>query len=438
VPSSDAAQSAPADDARIAGGETTEFSGGSVPFGYCPRVTSRTSLDVTHEDVAKLVALAAGHHEVPLHWRREFPDERIRGFAESTTLLLDVQVTAAEEVVCASAPDDTSYETSGFRAMYRRLELAVEFSTADGAVRGSFQAPFVMGATETGERYLFGGDRVSLDELQGTLDLGVDPEIVTDPKTLSVDITFSEQSVHGALTPWVILSGGGKPSWVPVSGTFPASDEGCEGGTGVPLDEPLESLGDTPRAAYELARARLPAQPLRAVWHEAYNPSSLLSWTELTLSAGAPTHACLIQQELSIYAPLRVESADGRLAIETAVSTRVGLQPAATGPASAVSYFSMSAPESWTQRTEFEANAGIRDLDLGTVDYAALRLFQEFRIESQVFDIEGDQLQGELSVRTWVNYHGSGFDPVYLDWCAGACEAYWCGLVGTNDGSSCP
>src|SRR5687768_2826634 len=132
---SGASQTVPSDRALVAGGETSEFSGGDVVADFCPVVTSRTILDLASQDVAPWVGFAQGHHEIPLRWRREFPDDRIRGFAEHTQLLLDVQVLAAEEVVCESAPGDTGYETAGYRSRLRRLELAVEFSSADGAVR---------------------------------------------------------------------------------------------------------------------------------------------------------------------------------------------------------------------------------------------------------------------------------------------------------------
>src|SRR5688572_12983475 len=74
------------DPLLLAGGQTSEFSGGDVAFGYCPQIESRTVLDLGREDVAKWVALAEGQHEISLRWQREFPDERVRGFQERTSL----------------------------------------------------------------------------------------------------------------------------------------------------------------------------------------------------------------------------------------------------------------------------------------------------------------------------------------------------------------
>jgi len=431
---SGASQSAPAENTLVAGGETSEFSGGNVVFGYCPNVTSRTSLDLARADVAELVALAAGHHEIPLRWRREFPDDRIRGFAERTSLVLDVQVIAAEDVLCESPRDDSNYETSGYRALLRRLELAVELSSADGAVRGAFQQPFVTAVAANGERELYGRERLPIGELEGTLELGVDPELVTESETLSVDITFAAPSAYGTLTPWVMLPGpyqmgGGRPSWVPVSGAFPAPGEGCEAGSSVPLDEPIDFLGDTPRAAYDLARARFPAQPLRAAWQDTWHDPSSLSWTELALSPGPATHACLNGRDLDVYASLRLESADGQVQMEPVVVARVGLQPAAAGQARTAHDFSLSASGRWTPRAELEAKAGIRDLDLGLADYGAVFLYQ-------TFNSEDDKLQGELSVRKWQDHLDSSLEHPVLLWCSGAgCERYWCSR--SDDGPSC-
>src|SRR6187399_738227 len=239
-----ASPSTSADSALIAGGETSEFSGGDVAYGYCPQVTSRTSLDPARADVAKLVALAQGQHEIPLRWRREFPDERVQGFEERTTLLLDVQVLGVEDVVCESEPNDTGYETSGYRALLRRLELAIEFSTADGAIRGAFQGPFVADI-EASAPYVFGGRRFPLDELEGTLELGVDPALTVESESLGIDLIFAEPSTQGVLSAWVSMRGfAGAASWIPLTGTAPAPSEGCEQGAAVPLDEPLDFLGD--------------------------------------------------------------------------------------------------------------------------------------------------------------------------------------------------
>jgi hypothetical protein len=436
VAEADPSQTTPAEPAQIAGGQTSEFSGGNVPYGYCPHVASRTSLDLARADVAALVALAAGQHEVPLRWRREFPDERIRGFEERTSLLLDVQVLAAEDVLCESVPGDTGYETAGYRQLLRRLELAVEFSTADGAVKGSFQQPFVASTSATGQRDLFGGERFPIDELEGALELGVDPGLQTESQTLTLWLTFNEQGASGEFMSVVMLPGpyridGSRPSWVPVRGTFPAPGEGCEAGPAIALDEPNDLVGDTPRAAYELARAPFPAQPLRAAWYDPRHEAGALTWTELTLRPGLATHACLNGRDVEVYAPLRLESADGLLVMEATVASRVYLQPALAGQARALHDFSMSGWDPWTPRAEFEAIAGMPDLDLGLAVYGSRTLFQ-------AFDLDAQRLQGALGVRKWENYEEISLERPVLNWCEGdGCEAYWCLFAAIADGAAC-
>jgi hypothetical protein len=119
--------------------------------------------------------------------------------------------------------------------------------------------------------------------------------------------------------------------------------------------------------------------------------------------------------------------------MEPVVVAQVGLQPAPAGQARTAHDFWMSGAGRWTPRAEFEAKAGIRDLDLGLADYGALTLYQ-------TFNLEDDKLQGELSVlsvRKWEDHLESSLEHPVLLWCAGVgCERYWCSR--TADGSPCP
>lgn len=420
--------------ALVAGGETSEFSGGNVVAGYCPHVESRTELELGRDEVARLVALAEGRHEIPLRWRREFPDERVRGFQERTSLLLDVRVIAAEDVVCVSSPGDTGYETSGYRERLRRLELSVELSTADGAVRAAFQRPFVSAADASGGRYLSGGEILPIDQLEGTLELGVDPGLEVASSTLSADIAFGEQGVSGALTPWIILPGpydigGGRPSWVPVQGAFPAPDEGCTFGSLVPLDEVSDVLGETPRAAYELARASLPAQPVTAAWENTSQWPATLTWTELSLRAGAATHACSDGNAVDVHASLSLESADGVVRAEYPAVANVSLRPARAGEPRSAADVSLSAGLRWAPPDEFEALAGIGELDLDLAEYGGLHVYQSF-------DVARGELRGALRVSQWENHVEASAEVPGLVWCAGpGCERYWCVRTSPDDGS---
>jgi hypothetical protein len=132
--STGSSQPARATSTSIAGGETSEFSGGSTPLGYCPVILSRTALDLARDDVTPWTDLAAGHHDVALRWRRAVPDDTIRGFDVDTRLSIDVVPVAAEELLCNNG--DYSYQPEGLeRWRSRRFDLAIELSTADGAIR---------------------------------------------------------------------------------------------------------------------------------------------------------------------------------------------------------------------------------------------------------------------------------------------------------------
>jgi hypothetical protein len=195
---------------------------------------------------------------------------------------------------------------------------------------------------------------------------------------------------------------------------FPAPDEGCNAGSRVPLDEVLNVLGDTPRAAYELGRSKLPAQPLLAEWEDT------LTQTELTLRSGAPTYACVDGDSVDVYTTVHIQSADGLVMMDHAAVANVQLQPAPAGQARLVSDIMLSGSVGWTQRVAFEALAGIKDLDLGLAEYGSLWF-------SQSFDVDGDALMGDLAVSKWENPASVRVERG-LRWCAGSgCELY--GLV---------
>jgi hypothetical protein len=333
-----------------------------------------------------------------------------------------------------SSPDDTGYETSGYRALLRRLELSVALSTADGAVRAAFQGPFVSAPDADGGRYLSGGETLPIDELEGTLQLGVDPELAVAESTMSVYVAFGEQGVSGALTPWIILPGpydigGGRPSWTPVSGVFPAPDEGCHVGAGISLDEIADGLGDTPRAAYDLARASLPAEHVTAAWEDASQWPPTLTWTELSLRPGAATHACSNGGTVDVYAPLGLESADGLLLAEYPVVANVSLRSARAGQPRSATDITLSVASGWALPADFQATAGIGELDLGRADYGSVYVFQSFSVTR-------GELRGELHVTKWEDHVATSAELPGLSWCAGpGCERYWCGRASPDDGS---
>src|SRR5688572_19734699 len=128
--------------ADYAGGETSEFSGGEYPLGYCPIEQSRTALDLGREDVASWLALATGQHTIDLRWKKTFPDPAIRGFEETTTLTLDVTPIAVEDVLCRTGGAG-GYEAEGLDGtIQRRFDLGIQLASADGAIQAAFPARF--------------------------------------------------------------------------------------------------------------------------------------------------------------------------------------------------------------------------------------------------------------------------------------------------------
>jgi hypothetical protein len=413
--------------ADYAGGETSEFSGGSVPLGYCPIEESRTALDLERDDIASWLALATGHHSIDLRWRKAFPDAAIRGFEETTTLSLDVTPISADDVVCRTGGAG-GYEAEGVDGrVQRRFELGIELSTADGAVQAAFPARFfpLRDGNDAGRRILVGGiGQLPFADVAGTLELGVDPALFGATQTLSVQLTFDGQAPHGTIEPWVTLRyvGSSTPRWSPVTATFPAPAAGCDVGSLIPLDEPYEPIGVTPRAAYEELRALFPEGPVTGAWlDELEGPVEPgdLPWADVTLRAGEPRHACAPGDGagIHIYTTLRIETADGRVRAEPSVVANIG-GLSANRPRELTS--SMTSTSGWMPRPEFEASAAVPELELGRAEYAAFNLYQ-------TLSTADDQLQGELRLVKWEDYRERWVDKPALRWCAGPqCERQWC------------
>ena len=225
---------------------------------------------------------------MPLRWSRGFPDDAIRGFEEDTRLVLDVTAISAEDVRCSTG--GAGGDEAGGRDEWtqRRFELGGALSTADGAVVTSFRGRFfpLSNVPMLAGRRLLGGTTLPVEELGGALELGLDPELTDAETTFAVYLGFDEQGLEGTLGAHVRLPGpvfgDDTPHWSPVWAAFPAANAECETGRRVPLDEPLASLGDTPRAAYLAALSRLPG-PSTGVWQDPEAPREL-AWTDLSAS----------------------------------------------------------------------------------------------------------------------------------------------------------
>jgi hypothetical protein len=433
--STGSSQPARATSTSIAGGETSEFSGGSTPLGYCPVILSRTALDLARDDVTPWTDLAAGHHDVALRWRRAVPDDTIRGFDVDTRLSIDVVPVAAEELLCNNG--DYSYQPEGLeRWRSRRFDLAIELSTADGAIRMSFQSVF---HTLSGERGLLGEAILPFADNAGALELGLDPSLPLDSQALYIWLQFSEQGTFGAITSRVTLPAADVTDaasfYDPIAAEFPAPDVGCNEGRSVPLDTHQSEFGATPRGAYEAALSLLPSAPLDAAWFAPNQPSVALAWTDVTLTAGAPERACFHDSWLMVYTSLHIESADGGAAGELPVIARL-FRILPEDHAGLAVRIDMRAAENWTASAEFMASGVVRDVQLGEAEYAAQQLY------ATAVDVDRDQeeLRGELAVQKWQDYAASRVDQPVLRWCGGlACERdSWCFGAAPGDGSSCP
>jgi hypothetical protein len=412
-----------------AGGEASEF-GGSLPLGYCPIEESVTSLALDRQDVASQLALAVGQHSVDLRWRKEFPDPAIRGFDEDTQLVVNVTPLAVEDVVCRTGGAG-GHEAEGVDgSTLRRFQLGIELSTSDGAVRAEFSAPFypVRDGTRQGQPMLLGGASLPLADVTGTLEIGVDPDLTDSTQTLSINLGFDGEAPRGSLVPIVTLTRpifrGDKPRWSPVGGTFPppSDDPSCDAGTLVPLDEPLASLGETPRAAYEAVRARFPSAPIQGIWvEELESPTDVgdLPWADVTLRLGEPLRACASDGNVDIYGTLLVQTDDSRMRAEPEVVTTIGRPLVSSGQRDDF-WLTMRARSGWMLPAEFEPMAGVRDLELGEAEYARFSLYAQ--LSSEV-----DLLTGDFELVKWEDYFARAVGGTALHWCSGPdCARRWC------------
>jgi hypothetical protein len=323
------------------------------------------------------------------------------------------------------------YEAEGIDgSTLRRFQLGIELSTSDGAVRAEFSAPFfpVRSGTGQGQPILFGGIDLPLADVAGTLEIGVDPDLADSTQTLTVSLGFYGEAPRGVLISTVTLPGPvlgyDMPRWSPVRGEFPlpSDDPSCDVGTLVPLDEPLASLVETPRAAYEAVRGRFPSAPIQGIWvEELDSPREVgeLPWVDVTLRPSEPIRACAANGNVDIYATLLVETGDGRVRAEPEVVANIGRSLSPEGQRRDFS-LTMTSRSEWMLPPEFEAVAGVSDIDLGEAEYASFSLFA-------TFSSERDLLTGDFQLVQWQDYFSRAVGGTHLHWCSGAvCARRWC------------
>lgn len=414
----------------VAGGETSEFSGGDIEG--CPEIVSNTALNLEDVEIASWAALAEGHHELALAWQRDFLIDTLSGFEEQTELTLDVTLLGGRELVYGTGGYD-SYEyegCDGTRA--RQLELDVALETADGALTANFPH-WVELHSDPGAP---GGRRLSSAQVRegnGTygapsftsgIEFGLDPGLGGSPM-LSVMLVFDAESARGSVVPYVVLPpqgerGGDSATWSPLSGSFP--DDGCGAWyrRAVPLDEVNAELGTTPLAAYESSDLRQTATFV-AGWEEAGNPigtPAIQSWTEVTVTPGAPTRACQESDRVSIHTSLSIETADGRVSLTQPATLSLGRNSGTIG----------GSLSPWIPTSAFQGATGM-DVDLGDSEYGA--------VEINYWDDAGGDVEGNLSVLSWRNFDYDRSAHPQLRWCAGSkCDAMWCAVSGGGEGCS--
>jgi hypothetical protein len=372
--------------ADVAGGEASEFGGLSL---YCLPI-SETPLELDDDVVAPWVARVEAPHEVSFAWRRQFLTDAITGFEEKTRVSLDVTVVEAYDIVFEPGC------SGGQHALQFVLDIALE--TADGALRGTFRhrvgtapsAAPTLGAPLYTYFNPYTHEPTSLDDFSGSIDFGVDLTRYYR-RELGVGLIFDGSSISGRLTPFLAPTNGRNPGagYHPIIGVFPEDDCAFTSGRSFDLEGELTGFPEaTPRALYERVVAAW-QDPIPARWEDGGS-------TELTLIAGPPSRVC--QQSwlseiasVDIDIPVRLDTADARLALEQTVSFRFRKGPGGEAAIAGEDY-----PPIWIPVDRFEQVTGIEVPDFATAEYARVEFYN-------VLDLAANSLTGSLIVRTWEN-----------------------------------
>ena len=397
----------------VAGGETSEFSG---DISGCPEIASIEPLDLGDPEVASWVAMAQGHHEQTLGWRRLVLSDEVAGFAEHTSVSIDVNVPRGREVVYSSG-GSTDSELAGCDGLRgRQIELEITLVTADGAVATTTFRNWFQPAPTDSRGMVLRRDGLNPDgprtvDLNGTLELRPDPALAGTPR-VGLEIEFGADSVRGSLNPYVPPEGdaGNLSSWAPIEALFPDDPCGSEGSEGrsIGLDESFD-IGGTPRIYYQrMATTR--ARDIPAVWLSSpsnVEPSPLdvpleaPPPTTISLNAGEPTRACVNGTSMTVYAPLTVTTADGRVNLTQPFAFRMYADSA---------YANERTP--WVPAADFNEHMGLAGVNLA-------RGYGSIYFQNNV-NWRDSQVEGSLEVSQWDAFTDrAGAYPV-LEWCKGS------------------
>jgi len=391
----------------VAGGETNEFSG---DISSCPEIASSEPLDLADPEVASWVAMAQGHHEQTLGWRRLVLSDEVVGFEEHTSVSIDVNVLGARYVTYGSG-GSTSYELAGCDGLSaRQIGLQITLATADGAVVTTFSSWFQPAPTDDRGMVLrhegLNPDTLGGVELSGTLDLSRAPAPSGTP-WVGVSIEFSADSVRGTLSPEVPpeTPAWNRPNWTPIEAIFPDDPCGSQGRS-IGLDDYFQDLGATPRVRYQSATAR--REPIPAVWRTSppgveARPLDVPPPTEVRLDAGEPTQACAVGTSVTVYAPLTVTTADGRVNLT---------QPFAFNLYEYSAYINERTP--WVPAADFNEQIGLDGVNVAS-GYGSV-YFQNNVNWGYA------QVEGSLEVSQWDAFTDQIAAYPVLTWCRGG----WC------------
>ncbi|HTV20897.1 MAG TPA: hypothetical protein VMG12_19565, partial [Polyangiaceae bacterium] len=210
-----------------AGGESSEFSGGNP---ICA-IAASTVRPLSDPELAPMLAWVEGQRELSLRWHQNFVTDGVSGYAEQSSVVVDVRVMGARDVVLESgcSPNDELL-----------LDLAIDLATSDGALRGTFTQSVrrLRGDDQFVTNLLQGEDpTLPLGNFRGSLDLDIDP---TSPVGgVFIQLAFSPAGLRGRVLPTV--SNAVTELWSPLEARFP--DDGCGYNRWpVPMDRPLASL----------------------------------------------------------------------------------------------------------------------------------------------------------------------------------------------------
>jgi len=211
---------------------------------------------------------------------------------------------------------------------------------------------------------------------------------------------FDAEGVRGALRP--VLKSSAVQEVTPIEGVFP--DDACRGsGRAVALDARLDFVEQTPRELFQRVADGWEAAPVAAVWTARDGSTTgAPPATEVTLSAGEPTHACVSGTYIQVHAPLTLTSADGRVNVTQSLATSVADEGGAMA----------EGRSAWLPAARFEGQMGISGVDFDGAEYGAVFLHN-------TLDYVDGKIEGALDVALWRAFADEFADYPRLAWCTG-------------------